>query len=59
MKPSCDDVMVWPDGTWCYRDDGADMRHHSDDYYVIPADTPEWERFINHIQERESAPQLR
>ena len=44
-KPDPDDVMVWPDGTWCYRTELGSMTHMSDDYYVLFADTPEWAAF--------------
>lgn len=34
IKP--DDILLWPDGTWCYRHDLHEMGHKSDDYEVIP-----------------------
>ena len=31
-----EDIIVWPDGTWCYVEEIDDMNHMSDDYQVIP-----------------------
>ena len=31
------DVILWPCGTWCYREELADFTHKSDDYEQIPA----------------------
>lgn len=31
-KTSLDDVMIWPDGTWCYRVELSEMTHMSDDF---------------------------
>jgi hypothetical protein len=38
---SPDDIFLWPDGTQCYRSEAHGMQHMSDDYRVIPADSPE------------------
>lgn len=35
---SSEDVMAWPDGTWCYRFELWEMTHMSDDFEVIPFD---------------------
>ena len=32
-----DDVILWPCGTWCYREELAEFTHKSDDYEQIPA----------------------
>jgi hypothetical protein len=31
-----EDVIVWPDNTWCYRYELHQMGHMSDDYLTIP-----------------------
>ncbi|AGC35602.1 hypothetical protein HOS22_gp36 [Rhizobium phage RHEph08] len=31
-------VCVWPDGTWCYKDELPEMTHMSDDYYITSYD---------------------
>jgi len=43
QKISGDDIIVWPDGTTCYRHDLGDFGHMSDDYIVLPAGSAEWE----------------
>lgn len=40
--PSVHDVCVWADGTACYRGDLQEYGWKSDDYLIIPFDTPEW-----------------
>lgn len=46
IKPaSPDDILRWPDGTWCYRSELWGMQHMSDDYEVITQDNPEYEHF--------------
>lgn len=46
IKPaSPDDILRWPDGTWCYRSELWGMQHMSDDYEVITQDHPEYEHF--------------
>ena len=37
-----EDVFLWPDGTWCYREDSYQYSYMSDDYEVLKVDTPEW-----------------
>jgi transcriptional regulator with XRE-family HTH domain len=37
-----DDVLVWPDETWCYRRDSHNFTWLTNDYRVLSADTPEW-----------------
>lgn len=39
-----DDVIVWEDGTWCYRCELMD--HMSDDYTPLFTETPEWVDFM-------------
>ena len=31
-----EDVILWPDNTWCYRYELHQMQHMSDDYLVVP-----------------------
>lgn len=40
MNP--DDILMWPCGTFCLREDLADFSHKSDDYDVIPAYSHRW-----------------
>ena len=32
-----DDVLVWADGSWCYRYELHEMSHMSDDYTTLPS----------------------
>lgn len=34
-QSSPDDAIVWPDGTWCFRHELAEMTHMSDDFEVV------------------------
>lgn len=38
MNP--DDVIRWPDDSWCYRHELAEFNHKSDDYEVLAVGTP-------------------
>lgn len=42
LKMSDEDILVWADGTWCYRETLHEMSHMSDDYVTLPADSAEW-----------------
>jgi len=33
MSP--DDILVWPDGEWCFAHELAEMAHRGDDYIRI------------------------
>lgn len=41
-----EDIVVWPDDTWCYRHDLPTMNHMSDDYEVISISTTEAQDFL-------------
>lgn len=41
-----DDIIVWPDKTWCYREELWKMDYMSDDFCVIYIDTPEHKAFL-------------
>ena len=35
--PDPDDIIMWPDNSWCYREELEEFgRNKSDDYRVIP-----------------------
>lgn len=38
-----EDILRWPDGTTCYRYELQFFQHLSDDYEVIPLESPEHE----------------
>lgn len=41
-----DDVFVWPDGFWCFREEHSDDDSLSDDFEVLRVDTPEYDEFL-------------
>ena len=41
-----EDVLLWSDGTWCYRAELANMLHMSDDYECILVDTERYTEFF-------------
>lgn len=43
-KEDHEDIILWPDGVWCYRYELEDMSHKSDDYQIIEYGTEEHER---------------
>lgn len=43
---SCDDIIVWPCGSWCYRSELHEYTHKSDDYEVLFVDTPAYTQFL-------------
>lgn len=44
--PSSLDVILWPCGTWCYRDEIHEYTHKSDDYEVLPDGSARWAEFL-------------
>ncbi len=38
-----EDIVLWPDGTWCFYEDLAEYGFMSDDFEVIPAGSARWE----------------
>lgn len=43
LTPNTDDILEWPDGTWCFRYELSEMSHMSDDYTTIPVGSQRWE----------------
>ena len=41
-----EDVILWSDGTWCYRHELVEYGHMSDDYIVIEYGTTSWNNFL-------------
>lgn len=40
---SKEDIMLWSDGTWCYREDLPEYQYMSDDFYVVSVSDPMYE----------------
>lgn len=45
-EQSLEDILVWPCGTWCYREELNQMSHLSDDYQVLWFDTDAYISFL-------------
>ena len=41
-----EDIILWPDGTWCYRHELTEYGYMSDDYIVIEYGTARWSSFL-------------
>lgn len=41
-KINPDDILRWPDGTWCYRGNHGEYGWMSDDYEVLTPEHPEY-----------------
>ena len=41
-----EDLLMWSDGTWCYRYELSEMNHMSDDYRVIAFDSDEYKELM-------------
>ena len=39
---SDDDLIVWPDGTTCFRSELPEFIYMSDDFEVVPVDCLRW-----------------
>ena len=43
---SGDDILLWPDGTWCFRTEEGQYLHMSDDYEVLQPGTERWTALV-------------
>lgn len=41
-----DDIVLWPDGCWCIREELPGYEWKSDDYQVLFVDSPEYVKFL-------------
>lgn len=46
QEQSLEDIMVWPCGTWSYREELYMMQHMSDDYQTLYFDTVTYNEFL-------------
>ena len=44
-----EDVMVWSDGTWCYRYELGEFKHISDDYTTLYFGTYKYIDFFENL----------
>lgn len=47
--PSIEDVFLWPDGTWCHREEVDEYPYKSDDYEVLYYGTEKWYKVISDL----------
>ena len=40
MNPN--DMLVWPDGFWCFREEHCDEFLRNDDYRIVAHNSEEW-----------------
>ena len=40
MNPQ--DILLWPDGFWCFREEFSPQFLRDDDYRVVPHKSDEW-----------------
>lgn len=42
-----EDLIVWPDNSWCYAEDLEEYPWKSDDYVLVSKDDPNYNYWIN------------
>jgi len=42
-----DNILIWPDGFWCFREELCPEFLRDDNYRVIPHSTDEWLRVLS------------
>lgn len=48
---SPEDLILWPDGTACYRHELEDMlQGRSDDFEVVPVSSPRWDTLVREAE---------
>ena len=47
MHTTLSDILLWPNGVWCYREDSHEYSHMSDDYQVLKTETQAWCAFLS------------
>lgn len=45
-----EDILLWADGTWCFRHELHWMTHMSDDYQTLAFDTSAWSELIASVE---------
>lgn len=42
-----EDLIIWPDNSWCYAEDIEEYPWKSDDYVLVSKDDPNYNYWIN------------
>lgn len=45
--PDHEDILLWPDGDWCFRSQEEEMTHKSDDYRVVTVGSRRWDELTS------------
>lgn len=48
-----DDLIIWPNGTWCYRCDLHEFSFMSDDYQIIAEGSPKCKAFFDWLESKD------
>ena len=43
-----EDILLWPDGFWCFREEFSPLFLREDDYQVVPHRSDEWSGYADH-----------
>lgn len=46
MNACPEDIVLWPCGTWCYREDLYEFTFMSDDFEILKHGTQEYDSFL-------------
>jgi hypothetical protein len=49
-RVSSNDLLVWPDGSWCYGFELPEMGHMSDDCMRLAENSPAWSEALESIE---------
>ena len=41
-----EDLVIWPDNSWCYLEDLEEYPWKSDDYIVVSVDDPKYDYYL-------------
>jgi len=42
-----EDLIIWPDNSWCYAEELEEYTWKSDDYVLVSVDDPKYDYLIN------------
>lgn len=45
-KARVDDIVIWPNGSWCFYGELHEYPQRSPDYRIVPEGSPEWESIV-------------
>lgn len=42
-----EDLIIWPDNSWCYAEELEEYARKSDDYAIVSVDDPKYDYYLN------------